>query len=104
MSDGIDHDSVGGIKKVLMVRMFMVVGLGLGGSSVPHGLTPVRVAYQPPPWVQVTTPAPPSQAEKGPEEWTLPKRVTIGNILFKKKIHPKCSKMERRSSPFSSSR
>lgn len=32
----------------------------------------------------MTTPAPPSQAEKGPEEWTLPKRVTIGNILKKK--------------------
>lgn len=43
------------------------------------GPVPVRVIYQPPPWVQMTTPATPSQAEKGPEEWTLPKRVTIGN-------------------------
>lgn len=29
----------------------------------------------------MTTPAPPSQVEKGPEEWTLPKRVTIGKAL-----------------------
>uniref|UniRef100_A0A4W6D882 Inter-alpha-trypsin inhibitor heavy chain 2 n=1 Tax=Lates calcarifer TaxID=8187 RepID=A0A4W6D882_LATCA len=35
------------------------------------------VVYQPPPWVQMTTPAPPSQAEKGPEEWTLPQKVTL---------------------------
>ncbi|XP_056878996.1 inter-alpha-trypsin inhibitor heavy chain H2 [Takifugu flavidus] len=52
-------------------------GLGLGGGSSAPGPTPVHVVYQPPPWVQMTTPAPPSQAEKGPEEWTLPKRVTI---------------------------
>lgn len=61
------------------VYVFTVAGLGLGGGSAPAGPTPVRVVYQPPPWVQMTTPAPPSQAEKGPEEWTLPKRVTIGN-------------------------
>uniref|UniRef100_A0A8C4INL6 Inter-alpha-trypsin inhibitor heavy chain 2 n=1 Tax=Dicentrarchus labrax TaxID=13489 RepID=A0A8C4INL6_DICLA len=36
-----------------------------------HGCCSVRVVYQPPPWVQMTTTAPPSQAEKGPEEWTL---------------------------------
>lgn len=58
--------------------MFVVAGLGLAGGSAASGPTPVRVVYQPPPWVQMTTPAPPSQAEKGPEEWTLPKRVTIG--------------------------
>ncbi|XP_029969327.1 inter-alpha-trypsin inhibitor heavy chain H2 [Salarias fasciatus] len=45
-----------------------------GGSS---GLAPVQVVYQPPPWVQMTTPAPPSQAEKGPEEWALPQRVNL---------------------------
>uniref|UniRef100_A0A4W6D828 Inter-alpha-trypsin inhibitor heavy chain 2 n=1 Tax=Lates calcarifer TaxID=8187 RepID=A0A4W6D828_LATCA len=42
-----------------------------------HGCCSVRVVYQPPPWVQMTTPAPPSQAEKGPEEWTLPQKVTL---------------------------
>lgn len=66
--------------------MFVVLGLGLGGGSAPSGPTPVRVVYQPPPWVQMTTPAPPSQAEKGPEEWTLPKRVTIGNVTIKTQL------------------
>ncbi|XP_070709809.1 inter-alpha-trypsin inhibitor heavy chain H2 isoform X2 [Pempheris klunzingeri] len=46
-----------------------------GSSSAP--LTPVRVVYQPPPWVQMTTTAPPSQAEKGPEEWAVPQRVNL---------------------------
>uniref|UniRef100_A0A4W6D833 Inter-alpha-trypsin inhibitor heavy chain 2 n=1 Tax=Lates calcarifer TaxID=8187 RepID=A0A4W6D833_LATCA len=50
---------------------------GMGGGIAPNGLSPVRVVYQPPPWVQMTTPAPPSQAEKGPEEWTLPQKVTL---------------------------
>lgn len=66
-----------------MSQRFVVVGLGLGGGSAASGPNPVRVVYQPPPWVQMTTPAPPSQVEKGPEEWTLPKRVTIGNVLIK---------------------
>lgn len=57
----------------------VIVGGGLGGGSASSGPTPVRVVYQPPPWVQMTTPAPPSQAEKGPEEWTLPKKVNLGN-------------------------
>uniref|UniRef100_A0A4W6D7W5 Inter-alpha-trypsin inhibitor heavy chain 2 n=1 Tax=Lates calcarifer TaxID=8187 RepID=A0A4W6D7W5_LATCA len=52
-------------------------GGGMGGGIAPNGLSPVRVVYQPPPWVQMTTPAPPSQAEKGPEEWTLPQKVTL---------------------------
>lgn len=88
-SGGIYHVGVGEIKKVLLLQMFMVVGLGLGGGSSAAGPTPVRVVYQPPPWVQMTTPAPPSQAEKGPEEWTLPKRVTIGNVHIK--TTPSCS-------------
>ncbi|XP_070709808.1 inter-alpha-trypsin inhibitor heavy chain H2 isoform X1 [Pempheris klunzingeri] len=50
-------------------------GIGGGSSSAP--LTPVRVVYQPPPWVQMTTTAPPSQAEKGPEEWAVPQRVNL---------------------------
>ncbi|XP_071776691.1 inter-alpha-trypsin inhibitor heavy chain H2 [Centroberyx gerrardi] len=41
-----------------------------GSSSAP--LAPVRVLYQPPPWVQMTTPAPPSQAEGA-----LPEHITI---------------------------
>uniref|UniRef100_H3D523 Inter-alpha-trypsin inhibitor heavy chain 2 n=1 Tax=Tetraodon nigroviridis TaxID=99883 RepID=H3D523_TETNG len=52
-------------------------GLGLGGGSVAPGPPPVRVVYQPPPWVQMTTPAPPSQVEGGQVEQTLPGRVTI---------------------------
>ncbi|XP_042367093.1 inter-alpha-trypsin inhibitor heavy chain H2 [Plectropomus leopardus] len=51
-------------------------GLGGGGSSS-NGLAPVRVLYQPPPWVQMTTTAPPSQAAKGPEEWALPQQVNL---------------------------
>uniref|UniRef100_A0A8D3A0G3 Inter-alpha-trypsin inhibitor heavy chain 2 n=1 Tax=Scophthalmus maximus TaxID=52904 RepID=A0A8D3A0G3_SCOMX len=50
---------------------------GIGGGSPPNGHTPVPVVYQPPPWVQMTTPAPPSQVEKGPEEWTLPPTVNL---------------------------
>ncbi|XP_034719359.1 inter-alpha-trypsin inhibitor heavy chain H2 [Etheostoma cragini] len=50
-------------------------GVGIGGS--PNGVTPVHVVYQPPPWVQMTTTPPPSQAAKGPEEWTLPQQVNL---------------------------
>ncbi|KAM9846078.1 inter-alpha-trypsin inhibitor heavy chain H2 [Aulostomus maculatus] len=52
-------------------------GGGLGGGPGPSGGAPVRVVYQPPPWVQMTTPAPPSHAEKGPEEWALPQQVNL---------------------------
>ncbi|XP_010727817.3 inter-alpha-trypsin inhibitor heavy chain H2 [Larimichthys crocea] len=51
-------------------------GVGGGGGS-PNGIAPVRVVYQPPPWVQMTTTPPPSQVEKGPEEWALPQQVTL---------------------------
>lgn len=53
------------------------VGGGVGGPGVP--VSPVNVVYQPPPWVHMTTPPPPSQAEKGPEEWSLPEKVILGN-------------------------
>lgn len=53
----------------------MCVGIGLGGTNV----GPVPVVYQPPPWVQMTTTAPPSQAAKGPEEWVLGPTVNLGN-------------------------
>ncbi|XP_023251096.1 inter-alpha-trypsin inhibitor heavy chain H2 [Seriola lalandi dorsalis] len=52
-------------------------GGGLVGGSAGNGVAPVRVVYQPPPWVQMTTPAPPSQAEKGPEEWVVPQQVNL---------------------------
>lgn len=48
-----------------------------GGSSA---MGPVRVVYQPPPWVQMTTAVPPSQVDKGPEEWTVPPQVNLGNV------------------------
>ncbi|XP_057710792.1 inter-alpha-trypsin inhibitor heavy chain H2 [Corythoichthys intestinalis] len=50
-------------------------GSGLGGAS--RLLPPVKVVYQPPPWVQMTTPVPPSHAVKGPEEWALPNKVNL---------------------------
>ncbi|CAN9508439.1 unnamed protein product [Ophioblennius macclurei] len=50
---------------------------GTAGGGVGGGLAPVRVVYQPPPWVQMTTPATPSHAVKGPEEWALPERVIL---------------------------
>ncbi|XP_049423182.1 inter-alpha-trypsin inhibitor heavy chain H2 [Epinephelus fuscoguttatus] len=56
------------------------IGVGVGGGgggSASSGLAPVRVVYQPPPWVQMTTTAPPSQAAKGPEEWALPQQVNL---------------------------
>ncbi|XP_022063912.1 inter-alpha-trypsin inhibitor heavy chain H2 [Acanthochromis polyacanthus] len=52
-------------------------GGGLGAGSASNNLAPVRVVYQPPPWVQMTTQAPPSQANKGPEDWTLPQQVNL---------------------------
>lgn len=58
----------------------VTTGGGLGGGSS-SAVAPVRVVYQPPPWVQVTTPAPPSQAEKGPEEWALPPQVNLGTLF-----------------------
>lgn len=45
-------------------------------------VAPVQVLYQPPPWVQVTTPVPPSQVDKGPEEWVLPSKVHLGKCFF----------------------
>uniref|UniRef100_A0A671XV37 Inter-alpha-trypsin inhibitor heavy chain 2 n=1 Tax=Sparus aurata TaxID=8175 RepID=A0A671XV37_SPAAU len=39
-------------------------GGGMGGGSATSGLLPVPVVYQPPPWVQMTTTAPPSQVAK----------------------------------------
>lgn len=45
-------------------------------------MSPVQVVYQPPPWVQVTTPAPPSQVDKGPEVWALPSQVHLGKVLL----------------------
>lgn len=48
-----------------------------GGSLASSGVSPVRLVYQPPPWVQMTTPAPPSQVDKGPEEWALPQKVNL---------------------------
>ncbi|XP_067437287.1 inter-alpha-trypsin inhibitor heavy chain H2 [Thunnus thynnus] len=49
-----------------------------GGGSASASLSPVRVVYQPPPWVQVTTPAPPSHAVKGPQDQLiLPPQVNL---------------------------
>uniref|UniRef100_A0A8C9ZPU2 Inter-alpha-trypsin inhibitor heavy chain 2 n=1 Tax=Sander lucioperca TaxID=283035 RepID=A0A8C9ZPU2_SANLU len=48
-----------------------------GCCSGSSGVAPVHVVYQPPPWVQMTTPAPPSQVVKGPEESTLPQQVNL---------------------------
>ncbi|KAF7655135.1 hypothetical protein LDENG_00059340, partial [Lucifuga dentata] len=50
-------------------------GSGAGGPPSP-GPGPVRVVYQPPPWVQLTTLAPPSLV-KGEEVWTMPHHVQI---------------------------
>ncbi|XP_030576138.1 inter-alpha-trypsin inhibitor heavy chain H2 isoform X2 [Archocentrus centrarchus] len=48
------------------------------GGGVSSGLTPVSVVYQAPPWVQIaTTTPPPSQVEKGPEEYALPPKVNL---------------------------
>ncbi|KAI3366602.1 hypothetical protein L3Q82_009283, partial [Scortum barcoo] len=53
-------------------------GGSLGGTLTSSGVTPVRhVVYAPPPWVQLTTTAPPSQAVQDHEEWTLPSKVNL---------------------------
>ncbi|KAK5876672.1 hypothetical protein CesoFtcFv8_026004 [Champsocephalus esox] len=51
-------------------------GAGFGGGSS-STLNPVNVVYQAPPWVQMTTNAPPSQAVKGSEEYALPPTVNL---------------------------
>ncbi|XP_028306619.1 inter-alpha-trypsin inhibitor heavy chain H2 [Gouania willdenowi] len=44
----------------------------------PNGAGPVEEVYGVPPWVQKTTPVPPSQARKGPEDQrTLPQNIII---------------------------
>lgn len=53
-------------------------------------LPAVKVVYQPPPWVQIATPAPPSHVEKGPEDWTLPKRVNLGTARTQNGSLPHC--------------
>ncbi|XP_053271011.1 inter-alpha-trypsin inhibitor heavy chain H2 isoform X2 [Pleuronectes platessa] len=45
---------------------------GMGGGPPSNGRTPVPIVYQRPPWVQVSTLAPPMQVEKGELEWSLP--------------------------------
>ncbi|CAG5927326.1 unnamed protein product [Menidia menidia] len=52
-------------------------GGGMTGGSAFAGPAPVSVVYQPPPWVHVTTPAPPHSIEKGPVEWTVPEKVNL---------------------------
>ncbi|XP_034019469.1 inter-alpha-trypsin inhibitor heavy chain H2 [Thalassophryne amazonica] len=48
-----------------------------GGGPAQRAVPRVMNVYPHPPWVQVTTPAPPSQAAKGPEEWTISKHVNL---------------------------
>ncbi|XP_026217407.1 inter-alpha-trypsin inhibitor heavy chain H2 [Anabas testudineus] len=50
-------------------------GGGIGGPR--HPVPKVPIVYQVPPWVQMSTPAPPSSVEKGPVEWTVPEKVTL---------------------------
>ncbi|XP_037617091.1 inter-alpha-trypsin inhibitor heavy chain H2 isoform X2 [Sebastes umbrosus] len=52
-------------------------GASGGGGSASSGPAPVRVVYQPPPWVQMTTPAPEGMHATGHEEWTLPPQVNL---------------------------
>ncbi|XP_068442463.1 inter-alpha-trypsin inhibitor heavy chain H2 [Clinocottus analis] len=52
-------------------------GIGMAGGASPSNMGPVHVVYQPPPWVQMTTTAPPSQAVKGNVELTLPGQVNL---------------------------
>ncbi|KAM6962312.1 inter-alpha-trypsin inhibitor heavy chain H2 [Tautogolabrus adspersus] len=47
-----------------------------GGKS-PSNLAPVRVVYQPPPWVQMPTTPTPSEVAKDTVEVLLPQKVTI---------------------------
>lgn len=51
----------------------------IGVGPALSGPSPVQVVYQPPPWVQMTTPAPLGEVEKGPVEWSLPQQVNLGN-------------------------
>ncbi|XP_034529761.1 inter-alpha-trypsin inhibitor heavy chain H2 [Notolabrus celidotus] len=51
-------------------------GIG-GGGPASSNLAPVRVVYQPPPWVQMTTAATPSEAAKGPEEHAVPQQINL---------------------------
>ncbi|XP_061570167.1 inter-alpha-trypsin inhibitor heavy chain H2 [Cololabis saira] len=41
------------------------------------GPSPVQLVYQPPPWVQMTTPAPLREVEKGPIAFHLPDKVNL---------------------------
>ncbi|CAJ1054572.1 inter-alpha-trypsin inhibitor heavy chain H2 [Xyrichtys novacula] len=53
-------------------------GLGGGpGGSASSNMGPVQVVYQPPPWVQMTTTATPSEAAKGPEELAVPQQINL---------------------------
>ncbi|XP_054480296.1 inter-alpha-trypsin inhibitor heavy chain H2 isoform X2 [Anoplopoma fimbria] len=51
-------------------------GIG-GGGGGGGGSLPMNVVYEPPPWVQMTTSAPPGEAREGPKEYVLPQKVTI---------------------------
>ncbi|XP_041833401.1 inter-alpha-trypsin inhibitor heavy chain H2 [Melanotaenia boesemani] len=46
-------------------------GGGMISGSTISVREPEKLVYQPPPWVQETTPAPPSQVEKGPQQVIL---------------------------------
>ena len=59
-----------------MCCTFSYIGVGPGLT----GPSPVQLVYQPPPWVQMTTPAPLNELEKGPVEWSLPQQVNLGNF------------------------
>ncbi|XP_041636801.1 inter-alpha-trypsin inhibitor heavy chain H2 [Cheilinus undulatus] len=50
---------------------------GMSGGTASSNLAPVRVVYQPPPWVQITTAATPSEAAKGPEELAVPQQINL---------------------------
>ncbi|KAM4569507.1 inter-alpha-trypsin inhibitor heavy chain H2 [Odontesthes bonariensis] len=50
---------------------------GMNGGAAYTGPSPSHIVYQPPPWVQITTPSPPHAIEKGPVEWTVPDKVHL---------------------------
>ncbi|XP_060886487.1 inter-alpha-trypsin inhibitor heavy chain H2 [Labrus mixtus] len=53
-------------------------GMGGGpGGSASANLAPVRVVYEPPPWVQTPTPSTPSEAAKGPEVLAVPPTINL---------------------------
>uniref|UniRef100_A0A7N6A1B1 Inter-alpha-trypsin inhibitor heavy chain 2 n=1 Tax=Anabas testudineus TaxID=64144 RepID=A0A7N6A1B1_ANATE len=61
-------------------------------SGPRHPVPKVPIVYQVPPWVQMSTPAPPSSVEKGPVEWTVPEKVTLGvvvngQLISSKQVH-----------------